>query len=61
LALDDLSVGRQAQRGDLTVTVAARGRQSVRLQTNRDGDRVYYIRLMGADGQAVAFAGPNVT
>jgi hypothetical protein len=61
LALDDLTVGRQAQRGDLTVTVAARGRKSVTLQTNRDGDRVYYIRLIGADGQALAFSGPNIT
>ena len=61
LALDDLTVGRQAQRGDLAVTVVARGRKSVTLQTNRDGDRVYYIRLIGADGQALAFFGPSVT
>ena len=61
MALDDLSVGRQAQRGDLTVTVAARGRKSVTLQANRDGDRVYYIRLIGADGQALAFFGPSIT
>ena len=31
------------------------------LQTNRDGERVYYIRLIGADGQALAFSGPNIT
>lgn len=61
LVLDDLTVGRQAQRGDLTVTVVARGRRSVTLQTNRDGDRVYYIRLIGADGQARAFFGPSIT
>ncbi len=61
LALDDLTVGRQAQRGDMTVTVVARGRKSVTLQTNRAGDRVYYVRLIGADGQAVAFFGPNIT
>jgi hypothetical protein len=61
LALEDLTVGRQAQRGDLTVTVAARGRKSVTLQTNRDGERVYYIRLIGADGQALAFSGPSIT
>jgi hypothetical protein len=61
LALDDLTVGRQAQRGDLTVTVVARGRKSVTVQTNRDGDRVYYIRLIGADGQALAFFGPSIT
>jgi hypothetical protein len=61
LALDDLAVGRQAQRGELTVTVAARGRKSVTLQTNRDGDRVQYIRLIGADGEALAFSGPTIT
>jgi hypothetical protein len=61
LGLDDLTVGRKAQLGDLTVTVAARGRKSVTLQTNRDGDRVYYVRLIGADGQALAFSGPNIT
>jgi hypothetical protein len=61
VALDDLTVGRQAQRGDVTLTVVARGRKSVTLQTNRAGERVYYVRLIGADGQAVAFFGPNIT
>ena len=60
LALDDLIVGRQARLGELTVTVVARGRKNLTLETSRDGDRVYYIRLIGADGQAVAFFGPNV-
>jgi hypothetical protein len=61
LALDDLTVGRQARLGDLTVTVVARGRKGVTLQTSRDGDRMYYVRLIGADGQALAFFGPNIT
>ena len=61
VALDDLAVGRQAALRDLTVTVVARGRKSVTLQTNRDGDRVYYVRLIGADGQALGFFGPNIT
>ncbi len=61
LALDDLSVGRKAQLGDLTVTVVARGRKSMTLQTNRNGERVYYIRLIGPDGQALGFFGPNIT
>jgi hypothetical protein len=61
LTLDDLTVGRQVQRGDLTVTVAARGRKSVTLATSRDGDRVYYVRLLAADGQALAYFGPNIT
>jgi hypothetical protein len=61
LTLDDLTVGRRVQQGDLTVTVAARGRKSVTLATSRDGDRVYYVRLLGADGQALAYFGPNIT
>jgi hypothetical protein len=61
VALDNLTVGRKAQLGELTVTVVARGRKSVTLQTNRDGDRVYYVRLLGGDGQAVGFFGPNIT
>jgi hypothetical protein len=61
LTLDDLTIGRQVQRGDLTVTVAARGRKSVTLATSRDGDRVYYVRLLAADGQALAYFGPNIT
>jgi hypothetical protein len=61
LTLDDLTVGRQVTRGDLTVTVATRGRKSVTLATSRDGHRVYYVRLLGADGQALAYFGPNIT
>ena len=61
VALDDLAVDRQAALRDLTITVVARGRKSVTLQTNRDGDRVYYVRLIGADGQALGFFGPNIT
>jgi hypothetical protein len=61
LTLDDLTVGRQVQRGDLTVTVAARGRKSVTFATSRDGDRIYYVRLLGADGQALAYFGPTIT
>ena len=61
LTLDDLTVGRQVQHGDLTVTVAVRGRKSVTLATSRDGDRVVYVRLLGADGQALAYFGPNIT
>jgi hypothetical protein len=61
LTLDDLTVGRRVERGDLTVTVAARGRKSVTLATSRDGDRICYIRLLGADGQALAYFGPNIT
>ena len=47
LALESLTVGRQAQRRDLTATVVARGRKSLTIETNKEGDRVYYIRLLG--------------
>ncbi len=61
LALEDLTVGRQAQRRDLTATVVARSRKSLTIETNKDGERVYYIRLLGGDGQPLAFTGPNIT
>jgi hypothetical protein len=61
LSLEDLSPGRQARMDELTVTVTARGRKSVTLQTNRDGSRVLYVRLLNAEGQAVAFFGPQIT
>ena len=59
LRLDDLTVGRKAQLGDMNVTVVKQGRKSLMLETSRDGDRVVYIRLLSADGQAVAFFGPE--
>jgi hypothetical protein len=61
LAVDDLTVGQQAPLGALTVTVAAKGRKSLTLKISRDGDRVYYIRLIGADGQPVASFSPTIT
>ena len=61
LRLDDLSPGRSARLGDLTVTVTARGRKSVTLQTNKDGHRLLYVRLTNSEGQALAFFGPQIT
>ena len=61
LALEDLTVGRQAERRDLTATVVARSRKSLTIETSKDGERVYYIRLFGGDGQPLAFTGPNIT
>ena len=61
LRLDDLSVGQSAQRQDLTVAVVARSRRSVTFQVNRGGDRVVYIRLLDAEGKAIAFLGPQIT
>ena len=52
-------MGRKAQLGDMNVTVVKQGRKSLMLETSRDGDRVVYIRLLSADGQAVAFFGPE--
>ena len=61
LALEDVTVGRQAKQRDLTATVVARSRTSLTIETNKDGERVYYIRLFGGDGQPLAFTGPNIT
>jgi hypothetical protein len=61
LRLDDLSVGQTAGVGDLTITVAERSRQSLVLQTNQDGQRVVYVRLLDAQGQALPFSGPQIT
>lgn len=61
LRLDDLTVGQTARSGDMTVTVAARTRQSLVLQANQDGQRVIYIRLLDAHGQVLMFSGPEIT
>jgi hypothetical protein len=39
----------------------ARGRKSLTIETNMDGEQVYYIRLLGGAGQPLAFTGPNIT
>lgn len=61
LRLDDLTPGSKASAGNLTVTVAGRGRKSLTLEASKDGARVLYVRLLGADGQAVAFFSPHIT
>ena len=61
LRLDDLSVGQSVQRQDLTVGIAARSRRSLTFQVNQGGERVVYIRLLNAQGEAVAFLGPQIT
>jgi hypothetical protein len=60
LRLDDLTVGQTFRSGDLTVTVAARSRQSLVLHANQDGERVVYVRLLDAQGQALMFSGPEI-
>lgn len=58
--LEDLSPGHHTELGDLTVTVTARGRKGFTLLVNKDGNRLLYARVRGADGQAVAFFSPNI-
>jgi hypothetical protein len=58
---DDLSVGQKVQSGDVTLTVAARGRQSLTLEASRGAERLVYVRLLDAQGQALLFSGPQVT
>jgi len=43
----------------MSITIVKLGRKSLTLETSRDGDSVVYIRLLNADGQAVAFFGPQ--
>jgi hypothetical protein len=59
MRLDDLRVGRKVVSGAMTVTVTGRGRKSVTLEASRDGDKVIYVQLMNAEGQPVAFSGPQ--
>jgi hypothetical protein len=61
LRLDDLTPGRQAALGDLSVTVVARSRKGLTLQTSKDGDRLLYVRLIDAGGQALAYFRPQIT
>jgi hypothetical protein len=58
--LDDLGVGRSVRSSDMKVTVAARGRHSLVLETNQDADHVVYIRLLDGHGQALMLGGPPV-
>ena len=61
----DLDRAEALGRGLLQSALEAQGpaQEGVGLRrgVNRDGDRVYYVRLIGADGQALAFSGPTIT
>ena len=61
LRLEDLNPGQRAELRDFAVTVTARSRGGVTLQADKEGNRVIYTQLAGADGQAVWFSGPNIT
>ena len=61
LRLDDLGVGQSVQSGKVKVTVTARTRQSLVLDTGLDAEHVVYVRLLDAQGQALMFSGPEAT
>ena len=61
LTLGDLGVGQSVQSGASKVIVTARTRQSVTLETSESADRVVYVRLLDAQGQALMFSSPEVT
>jgi hypothetical protein len=61
LHLDELVPGAHGEVGDLTITVAARGRRSLTLRASAEGDRVVYVKLTDADDQPIMSFTPNVT
>ena len=61
LRLEDLSPGQRVELRDFALTVTGRGRTGITLQANKDGNRLIYSQLVGADGQAVGFFSPNIT
>src|SRR6266446_6044006 len=60
LHLDDLTPGQHAEAGGMSVTVTARGRRSLTLQTDTGGERILYVRLTDADGRPVVSFSPNI-
>jgi len=60
LRMSDLTVGRRVDAGAMTITVAERGRGKLVLRTDRAGERIVYVHLLNADGQAVSCS-PSVT
>ena len=44
----------------MSVTVTARGRRSLTLQTDTGGERILYVRLTDADGRPVVSFSPNI-
>jgi hypothetical protein len=61
LHLGDLRVGQSVQWGATKVIVTARTRQGVTLETSESADRVVYVRLLNAEGQALMSSIPQVT
>jgi hypothetical protein len=61
LHLDDLYPGQHAEAGDVALTVTARGRRSVTLQSTTAGERVLYVKVSDPDGEPVISFSPNIT
>ena len=61
MPLNDLTPGQRAELRDLTITVTAHSRKGFTLLANKDGDRLLYTQLAGADVPAVGFFSPNIT
>lgn len=61
LRLDDLGVGQSVKSKNASVTVVARTRQGLTLETSDGVDRVVYVRLLDTQGQALTFRDPDVT
>jgi len=61
LHLDDLTPGQDAEAGGMSVTVTARGRRSLTLQTSTGGERILYVTLTDAEGRPVVSFTPNIT
>jgi hypothetical protein len=59
--LDDLTVGSTARHGDSAITVMERGHRRLTLALDRAGDAIAYIRLLDAQGQAIAYSGRQTT
>jgi len=59
--LDELVPGQRADADGLAVTVTARGRRSLTLQTSTAGERIIYVKVADPDGQPIMSFGPNVT
>ena len=61
LRMDELFPGQRAETAGLAVTVTARGRRALTLQTGPGGERLLYVMLTDADLQPVMSFSPSVS
>jgi len=59
--MDELFPGQRAETAGLAVTVTARGRRALTLQTGPGGERLLYVMLTDADLQPVMSFSPSVS